>query len=97
MNLLKLTGDSYQQIDYSASQIFELLLSGSNFSQKAINVINKYGMDKSLFLTYLAIDLLKSVGNEYPTQHTIDVIESVLFRFYTSKPNSIESELCLVN
>jgi hypothetical protein len=80
----------------SADQLLDLILSNSNLIQNAAKLAKEYNLDESQILNYLAVSLLDSLGNEYPTQQTIDAVESIVSDFYASKAHSIESILAFL-
>lgn len=43
------------------------------------------GFSKTVYLTMLAIRVLEQIGNRFPTQAEIDVVESILKRFSNRK------------
>ena len=58
-------------------------------------------MKRSQYVNYLAIQLLEEIGNDYPSQAEIDLIESLVLRYLNNENRpqspSLELDTVLVN
>ncbi len=51
-------------------------------------------MKKSQYVNYLAIQLLEEMGNDYPSQQEIDLVESLVARYWNKAGNVRRSQTC---